>query len=736
MSPNNGPAGNAFKTLAVVSAAIVGCGLVAAAVLWRTGEREPVAPVPPQAPGETDPPASAGADRDASLINLSVLSSPNPGYVGPEACAECHQENYEGASQTHHFRACRPVEAEQMPDGFDGDIATFGTNDEGLRFEMHQEGDQFWMHTVKNRGDRSQRLKSRLDLVLGSGGKFDDVFLSWRDDGWMYELPMVWLYPTQQWATSHFDPHAAGDHSRPLTVRCLECHNTWVDHVVGTANQYRRDGAILGVTCESCHGPASEHVNYHRENPDATQPASIVYPAELDREQQIAVCSQCHSNAMKRRGPAFSHRPDQPLEESFQQLTTEHHEDDHVANQTKFMKQSACFQRDQSMTCVTCHDPHTRPAESGLGSHACNQCHQQEDCNDHANLPVALREQCVDCHMPPYIKINVNFRTQDDNFVTPIRRWQHRIAVYPEARQELLRDWFAEQEDAESAEKAEELTDQLVTFYLDRASECRDQHRYLGAIAAAREAQRIDDRPEVREVLQDAVDQQTDLERLRATANLNLRQRQLPRAIEVFEEILQVKPDDAVVHGRLGTTLAQMGQSAQGVEHWEAVAQHDPNDAYGLGMLAWVALQDDRLEEAITYYRQADEIEPYEAKIKYHIGWILARQNNLSDALPYFRKALEIEPLHPDALRAIIGTLRQLGRADDAIPYVLTALEVSGGEDIDTLMVLAETSAEAAKYDDAIRAATQARSLAAELDQELAVKIDERLEAYRSGRDE
>lgn len=678
--------------------------------------------------------------------SASLVLSRNPGFVGPAACETCHAENYAAASQSRHFLACRPVQPQEMPAAFAfaGDVAeqavqaksVFQTRHAGLRFEMRRENNQFWMDTFQRaEGVPESTLpdhSSRFDLVLGSGGKFDDVFLSWRDDGWMYELPMAWLYPSQQWAASHFDPNSAGDHSRPLTVRCLECHNTWVNHVVGTANQYQREGAILGVTCESCHGPGAEHVAAHQDTSQQVDSQHIVHPGKLDREGLIEVCSQCHSNTMKRRKLAFSHRPGQPLEESFLALTTEHHEDDHVANQTKFMLRSKCFKQHESMTCITCHSPHHQPTAPLSAREACFQCHQSADCTDRDNLPAPVKDLCIDCHMPPYIKINVNFQTEEDSFVTPIRRWQHEIAIYPVARKEVLRAWYARQPEAAAQQQAEQLTDALMDHYLAEAAACREQHRLLGAIAACREAVRIDDRVEVREALQQAVADQVALEDLRVQANLMLSQRRFAEVVEVLRQVIASKPDDAVAHGRLGTALAELGDLATARQHWEQVVKHDPNDAYGLGMLAWIAMRDQRFAEAQSLYEQVLEIEPYEAKIYYHLGLLSAYQGDYQQTIISLRRALEIEPLHVGAIDAMIAALRKSGLAREAVQYATLAVELSGKQNLDSWMVLAESSAEANDFARAQAAAGKARVIALQAAPQLVDRIDRQLASYQA----
>jgi hypothetical protein len=201
-----------------------------------------------------------------------------------------------------------------------------------IRFEMSKNATGYFQTAIESRPEGERRVRSSLDLVLGSGGVADDVFLTWPENGEMRELPMAWLYPMDQWAASHFDPNGSGDFARLLTLRCLECHNTWIDHVVGTLNQYRRPGRILGVTCESCHGPGKDHVNHHTSHPMDKKPFKITKATSLERERSIEVCTQCHSNAMKHLGKAFQFRPGDRLDKHYKTVNTSATEDDRVEN--------------------------------------------------------------------------------------------------------------------------------------------------------------------------------------------------------------------------------------------------------------------------------------------------------------------------------------------------------------------------------------------------------------------
>src|SRR5260370_39529515 len=125
---------------------------------------------------------------------------------------------------------------------------------------------------------------------------------------------------------------------------------------------------------------------------------------------------------MKHRGAAFSYRPGQPLESSFKTLKTKHTEEDHVANQIEYLRQSKCFRESESLTCTTCHDPHRGRAssKSARPQESCLVCHHAKDCHEQDRLPSPVRDDCTGCHMPPYVKMNVTFTTKDDANLPPM----------------------------------------------------------------------------------------------------------------------------------------------------------------------------------------------------------------------------------------------------------------------------------------------------------------------------
>lgn len=672
-----------------------------------------------------------GAARVAASDDLDQGDPANPGYLGPQACSECHAERVTQMQSSRHFRTCRVPVVAEMPAGFSPGRGTFAARDPRLRFEMTREGNEFFETAVQQTPAGERRTTSQIDLVLGAGTA-DDVYLTWHPDHRLRELPIAWMYASRQWGASPIVPHSGGDFSREMTPRCLECHNTWFAHRPGTLNQYQPDSFVLGVTCEKCHGPGRDHVAYHRAHPHAESAHAITHPGQLSRERQIEVCTQCHGNAVKERGPFCRYRPGEPLESYYGTHVTAHNEDDHAANQIQYLRESKCFQQADTLTCITCHDPHRSGQSRDVQREGCLKCHQPADCRDQPRIPAAVRDNCVGCHMPQYIKINVIFQTADDNFVPPLTRTQHRVAVYPAARQEVLLDWHRMQPGTEHRDEAEHLARSLAEHWLGVADAYLREYRFLAAVAALREAVRFDGAPEVRKRLRDTVAIQEQIDDDWFEALHQIGENCFADAILTLRRVLEVKPDLARAHGKLGTAYAVTGQRELAEAHLQKVIQYDPFDSYGEGMLGWLAYLDGRDDKALEHYRRARELEPYDAQVHYRMGLVLERLDRLPEAVEHYRLSLDIEPQRIDACTGLARALRRQGLANEAVGFARRAARRSGDADIDAWMTLAELCQEAGLFQDAAAAAETALTRATQHEPARAPEIRRRLKAFQA----
>jgi tetratricopeptide (TPR) repeat protein len=657
----------------------------------------------------------------------------NPGYLGVAACVDCHADRVAEFRQTRHFLANRVPGPDIMPDGFKSGHPSYRLPESSLQFEMSESLGRFQQTALQSQGSTKRSTTADIAFIYGSAGGNDEVYFTWHGDR-LCELPMVWLAPEKTWGTSPFDRHASGDFSRDVTIRCIECHNTWFEHVPGSRNQYGRDKNILGVTCEVCHGPSREHVDFHRANPRLTDSHAIVRPAELSRERKMDLCAQCHSNAIKHRGPAFNYRPGQPLDDFYFTLRTKHPEDDHVANQTTYLRQSKCYQNSETLTCVSCHNPHQPHSQSNAGATSCYTCHQKEACTDRHQLPVAIQDDCIGCHMPERRKIQVYFRTETDQYVAPVKRYEHKIAIYPLARQKVLLNWYRAQTDPESRAIAERLAHELGSSWSAESVRLQAEYRYLAAIDACRESLGSVSEPVTAARLQELIAIKSKIDADFQDAQWHITEKRYREAIESLQSVLDAKPNYAMAHAKLGTVYAITGEMALAKKHLEQAIQDDEDEPYAFAMLGWLAYLDGRFDEALQHYRRAEEVEPYSGKINHRMGLAYLKLKRWSEAADRFKAAIKIDPQDVSSCVSLSDVLGQMEKWSDAVVYARQAVTLTNSAEPNLLKNLAAAYSKNGQLDEAIKAAEQALKVAQSTQPALVPHLQIMLDQLRSVR--
>ncbi len=181
---------------------------------------------------------------------------------------------------------------------------------------------------------------------------------------------------------------ALGDPIDPETVRrCFGCHST-ASTVSGT---FDPEHAILGVTCEACHGPGVEHVIEMQTAPSQGTAGTIFNPARLSPVDSVDFCGACHRTPVD--VAAFMPR---------------HMGVSSIRFQPYRLERSLCWgaSGDSRITCMACHDPH-KPLVRDLTAYdsQCLKCHAELGIPTSAKLAPACAvgtKECAYCHMPKY----------------------------------------------------------------------------------------------------------------------------------------------------------------------------------------------------------------------------------------------------------------------------------------------------------------------------------------------
>lgn len=374
------------------------------------------------------------------------------GFVSSDSCRSCHPREYSTWHSSYH----RSMTQLATPGAVTGRFAGQTETVQGRRYRLEQVGDEFFAEfdfrsEQEREGVLHPRIRRKIELVTGS----HHMQVYWYSTGHSRRLgmlPIVYLHEVERWVPrgSAFlePPGGYSDESGRWNNGCVDCHTTHGSPRGNGEFDFDTQVAEFGIACESCHGPAEDHIAAHRDplhrfaarNDDASDP-SIVDPAKLGAHRSTEICGFCHAISSPRsEWHARAYRPGDKLGE-FWRLTKLHAEDEsetaaaHLSSafwpdgmvrtagrEYNGLMATPCYTHgrdDQRMSCLSCHQSHQAEddlrepkdwanyqlALHGRDNRACTQCHVEfvEDTAlvEHTHhVPGSGGSLCYNCHMP------------------------------------------------------------------------------------------------------------------------------------------------------------------------------------------------------------------------------------------------------------------------------------------------------------------------------------------------
>ena len=262
----------------------------------------------------------------------------------------------------------------------------------------------------------------------------------------MFQLPVSYFTPANSWMNSQGYSSSEVNFNRVITLRCLECHTTYVqtDASKKKENPHKlsQDKIILGIGCERCHGPAQKHVSFQTENPTEKVGKYIINPRKMSSFQQMNSCGLCHAGPAKSIRPEFTFEAGDTLDKFFDLPVLVDSSADVHGNQYQLISASKCFLKSAGMNCSTCHNTHNNERGNlALFSSRCITCHSEEKhtmCSMKNKIGNSIKSNCIDCHMPN--NPSKNLIMQNTSFETPIPAMvrTHLIKIYPEESKKII----------------------------------------------------------------------------------------------------------------------------------------------------------------------------------------------------------------------------------------------------------------------------------------------------------
>ena len=357
-------------------------------------------------------------------------AAPRDRYVGDETCGSCHRDKLESFFRTAHHLTSRQPAAGTIAGTFALGTNTLKTSNPGLYFRMDAKGGRFYQTAIWGIPLSATSQTEPIDLVIGSGRK-GQTYLFWKGDR-LFQLPVSYWIELGQWVNSPGYTDGYANFDRPVMTRCLECHASYAESLAGPPpdNHYKKSSLALGISCERCHGPGSEHVSRRQSGSADTRMQRIVNPAKLPRDRDVEVCAQCHAGMRWPIAAAFSYVPGERLDEYLDQDRSDPNAKIDVhGGQVTLLQRSRCYQSSAAMSCSTCHDVHEPQRDAAAFSSRCLTCHKVEDCGMFPKMGPKITVGCVDCHMP--VQQSQAIVTASNGKRIPARVRTHWIKVYP-----------------------------------------------------------------------------------------------------------------------------------------------------------------------------------------------------------------------------------------------------------------------------------------------------------------
>lgn len=369
-----------------------------------------------------------------------------PQFTGSAACAECHVKEYQAWRNSHHALAMQEADDRTVLGDFSG--VTFSQG--GVTSTFFQRDGKFFVHT-----DGPDGKPADFEVKYTFGVTPMQQYLIPFPDGRMQALGIAWdSRPKGQGGRRWFhlypdDPPKPGEilhwtgRDQTWNYQCAECHVTDFrkNYDLGQS-RYASAWTEMGVGCEACHGPGSEHVALARTGKPldgkAGFPLSLKRPAgtwTIHDEQrgvaewqgrprghgEVEACGRCHA----RRGVSTDpYTYGQPLLDSHTPaLLTDslYHADGQIQGEVfEYASFRQSRMQQAGVTCSDCHEPHGVTLRA-TGNAVCAACHlpaRFDTPEHHRHKDGSAGAQCVNCHMPATTYMGVDQR-RDHSFRIP-----------------------------------------------------------------------------------------------------------------------------------------------------------------------------------------------------------------------------------------------------------------------------------------------------------------------------
>lgn len=626
-------------------------------------------------------------------------------YAGSASCQECHAWEYQTWQKSHHGLAERPLNdaldqaAFQPPHSF-----KHGTQSSEARIKNG-------VHEVVTLGLGGKREAYPVERVLGHDPLRQ--FLVKADGGRLQTLEATWDPHRREWFNVYGEEDRVPGEWGHWTGRgmnwnnmCAGCHNTRPRKNYDAATDtYHTAMAEMSVSCESCHGPMKDHVNWQRDYAGSGKLDPTI--KKVTGEQMFETCGSCHARRMELTGDF------KPGDRFFDQYLLSIPDESNL-----FYPDGQIWDEDYEFTaflgskmhhagvrCGDCHEPHSAkivlPKEN---NQLCMRCHDGSHPQSKKIDPVAhsfhqagsTGNLCVNCHMPQTTYMQRHAR-RDHGFTIPdpLLTKQHGIPnACNRCHTDKNTDWALTATDQWWGDKMNRPTRARAQAMAaakagDESSKSRllaylqgDELPFWKAVSANL-LERWAHEPPVTRALTEALTHTNALVRANAahslgplagpanspvTASLQKLLRDDTRSVrytaawalreqldldtlagQELRQTLDYNQDQPVGQLQKGVFHLSRNQMDQALAHFERAVAWDPRSADIRQELATVLSMAGRTQDALKHIQEACRLAPDNAEHRYRLGLAYAELGQLDQTLRELEQTVKLDPRHARA---------------------------------------------------------------------------------------
>jgi len=664
-------------------------------------------------------------------------------FVGSEACASCHESQYNAWKASTHGKAGGPPSKEVVIAPFDGTPMKF--KDAEVVPQITKDGKYIFRVKQTNRDERIFVV----DGVVGGGhmaGGGTQGFLSRFPDGTMRFLPFDYSRSNRTWFANtnsrrnlgwvpvsenisladcgDWPPsRILGTHGR--FTNCQECHGSQINVAFDRDHHaYITRFTSLAINCESCHGPGRKHVDGVQSGKIAESSEIGIRPlSTLDKDASLEVCFQCHAvkdviqpgylpgkSIRDHYSQKLSLLGDSPLSTDGR-VATFAYQEGHLF--------SDCYVNG-SMTCVDCHDPHSQgyrdvqrnPLPDRYDNRQCTGCHasKSEAPEKHSHHQKDSEgNRCVSCHMPylqhPEVGKQIRFARSDHSIAIPRPSFDAALGLESACRQchqdrsvdwleDKTRSWFGKGKPhkpiIEALLKAKNAKDVRTSSKLLLWPSTKFPAAQFTGLAlffdrflpgaGMLEKNVVDSLRKLAEA------DDEDISGL-ALATLHVAQTNSSQVKSLLQKFLMMKSERgtlvqqrwAIALGYLGDKYREAGLYKDAIAVYRKALEVEPANPRVFLNIGHAYEGDRDFRNALFSYRRSIELDSLQVLAYVNLGNLLFEQKEYANAIEAYQKAIAINPFEPLAYFNLGNVYFQQGREFSAIEAYRKAIELDPG---------------------------------------------------------